>query len=136
MQVLAVDAIWKIAETAKEAVQEKSGWIQYSARTAAEVAVDVAANFTTDDPTEEDRALLMRNAVEMAAERLSDLVGGLAEDFIEQEYTAFPVSQHDDMLDELHLHWPQTDLQRAQRQANRKRKPAHARIWRSRGSAG
>ena len=29
---------------------------------------------------EEDRALLMRNAIEMAAERLSDLVGDLAED--------------------------------------------------------
>src|SRR5690348_14400817 len=50
----------------------------------------------------------------------------LVQDFIEQEYTAFPVSQHDDMLDalsricgekELGLHWPQTDLQRAQRQA-------------------
>src|SRR5262249_14581437 len=47
--------------------------------------------------------------------------------FIEQEYTAFPVSQHDDMLDalsricdekELQLRWPQTDIQRAQRRAN------------------
>jgi hypothetical protein len=52
----------------------------------------------------------------------------LVQDFIEQEFTAFPVSQHDDMLDalsricdekELGLHWPQTDLQRAQRQADR-----------------
>jgi hypothetical protein len=51
----------------------------------------------------------------------------LIQDFAEQEYTAFPVSQHDDMLDalsricdekELGLHWPQTDLQRAQRQSN------------------
>jgi hypothetical protein len=40
----------------------------------------------------------------------------LVQDFIEQEYTAFPVSQHDDMLDalsricderELGLRWPQ-----------------------------
>jgi hypothetical protein len=51
----------------------------------------------------------------------------LVQDIIKQEYTAFPVSQHDDMLDalsrmcdekELGLHWPQTDLQRAQRQTN------------------
>jgi predicted phage terminase large subunit-like protein len=51
----------------------------------------------------------------------------LVQDFIEQEYTAFPVSQHDDMLDalsricdekELQLRWPQTDMQRAQRRAN------------------
>jgi len=49
------------------------------------------------------------------------------QDFIEQEYIAFPVLQHDDMLDalsgicdekELQLRWPQTDLQRVQRQAN------------------
>jgi len=52
----------------------------------------------------------------------------LIQDFVEQENTAFPVSQHDDMLDalsrsatrkKLGLHWPQTDLQRAQRQADR-----------------
>jgi hypothetical protein len=80
MQLLADDAIWKIAETAKEAVQGNSEWIRHSARTAAEVAVDVVANFTTEDLTEEERALLMRNAIEMAAGRLSDLVGDLAED--------------------------------------------------------
>ena len=84
MQVLANDAIWKIAETAKEAAQGKSEWIWHSARTAAEVAVDVVANFTTEDLTEEDRALLMRNAIEMAAERLSDLVGDLAEDLADK----------------------------------------------------
>jgi hypothetical protein len=84
MQVLANDAIWKIAETAKEAAQGKSEWIRHSARTAAEVAVDVVANFTTEDLTEEDRALLMRNAIEMAAERLSDLVGDLAEDLADK----------------------------------------------------
>src|SRR5262249_54307786 len=44
------------------------------------VAVDVVAKFTTEDLTEEDRALLMRNTIDMAAERLSDLVGDLAED--------------------------------------------------------
>jgi hypothetical protein len=53
----------------------------------------------------------------------------LIQDFVvEQEYTAFPVSQHDDMLDalsricdekELQLRWSQTDLQRVQRQADR-----------------
>ena len=68
MQLLADDAICKIAETAKEAVRGKSEWIRHSARTAAEVAVDVVAKFTTEDLTEEDRALLMRNAIEMAAE--------------------------------------------------------------------
>jgi hypothetical protein len=80
MQVLADDAIWKIADTAKEAMQAKSEWIRHSARVAAEVAVDVVAKFTTEDLTEEDRVLLTRNAIEMAAERLSDLVGELAED--------------------------------------------------------
>ena len=84
MQVLANDAIWKIAETAKEAMRAKSEWIRHSARTAAEVAVDVVATFTTEDLTEEDRALLMRNAIQMAAERLSDLVGDLAEDLADK----------------------------------------------------
>ena len=51
----------------------------------------------------------------------------LVQDFIEQEYSAFPVLQHDDMLDalsricdekELQLRWSQTYLQRVQRQAN------------------
>jgi|APPan5920702963_1055757.scaffolds.fasta_scaffold629380_1 hypothetical protein len=84
MQILADDAIWIIADTAKEAVQAKSEWIRHSARTAAEVAVDVVANFATEDLTEEDRALLMRNAIEMAAARLSDLVGDLAEDLADK----------------------------------------------------
>jgi hypothetical protein len=43
LQVLANDAIWKIAETAKEAVQGKLERIEHSARIA-EVAVDVVAN--------------------------------------------------------------------------------------------
>jgi hypothetical protein len=84
MQVLADDAIWVIADTAKEAVQAKSEWIQHSARTVAEVAVDVVASFTTEDLTTEDRALLMRNGIEMAAERLSELVGDLAEDLADK----------------------------------------------------
>jgi hypothetical protein len=84
MQQLADDAIWIVAEAAKEAVQGKSEWIQHSARAAAEVAVDVVAKFTTEDLTEEDRALLMRNAIEMAAGRLSDLVGDLAEDLADK----------------------------------------------------
>ena len=84
MQTLLDDAIWVIADTAKEAVQAKSEWIQRSARTAAEVAVDVVAKFTTEDLAEEDRALLMRNAIEMATERLSDLVGNLAEDLADK----------------------------------------------------
>jgi hypothetical protein len=82
---LADDAIWVIAHTAKEAVRaKKSEWIQHSARTAAEVAVDVVANFTTEDLTDDDHALLMRNAIAMAAERLSDLVGDLAEDLADK----------------------------------------------------
>ena len=84
MQILADDAIWVIAETAKEAVQAKSEWIQHSARTAAEVAVDVVANFSTEDLTKEDRALLMRNAIDIASERLSELVGDLAEDLADK----------------------------------------------------
>jgi len=84
MQTLADDAIWVIAETAKEAVQAKSEWIQHAARAAAEVAVDVIANFATEDLTREDRAFLMRNAIEIAAERLSDLVGDLAEDLADK----------------------------------------------------
>jgi hypothetical protein len=84
MQTLADDAIWIIADTAKEAVQAKSDWIQHSARTAAEVAVEVVANFTTEDLTDEDRTLLMRDAIEMARERLSDLVGDLAEDLADR----------------------------------------------------
>jgi len=84
MQILTDDAIWVIANTAKEAVGAKSDWIQHSACAAAEVAVDVIANFTTGDLTEEDRALLMRNAIEMATERLSDLVGDLAEDLADK----------------------------------------------------
>jgi hypothetical protein len=84
MQILADDAIWIIADTAKEAVRAKSEWIRHSARTAAEVAVDVVANFATEDLTEEDRALLMRNATEMATARLSDLVGDLAEDLADK----------------------------------------------------
>jgi len=84
MQALADDAIWVIADTAKEAVQAKSEWIQHAARAAAEVAVDVIANFATEDLTREDRALLMRNAIEIAAERLSDLVGDLAEDLADK----------------------------------------------------
>jgi len=84
MQILADDAIWVIADTAKEAVQAKSEWIQHSARTAAEVAVDVVANFATGDLTAEDRAFLMRNAIEMATVRLSDLVGDLAEDLADK----------------------------------------------------
>jgi uncharacterized protein YutE (UPF0331/DUF86 family) len=84
MQALADDAIWKIADTAKEAVQAKSEWVQHSARTAAEVAVDVVANFTTEDLTEEDRGYLMRRAMAIAAERLSDLVGDLAEDLADK----------------------------------------------------
>ena len=82
--VLADDAIWKIAETAKEAAQEKSEWLRHSARTAAGVAVDVLANLTTDDLTEEDRAHLMPYAIAIAAERLSDLVGDLAEDLADK----------------------------------------------------
>jgi predicted phage terminase large subunit-like protein len=55
----------------------------------------------------------------------------LVQDFIEQEYTAFPSSQHDDMLDalsricdekELGLRWPQSNVQRAQQQSSR---PTH-----------
>jgi len=65
MQTLPDDAIWAIAATAREAVQAKSEWIQHSARTVAEVAVDVVASFTTEDLTTEDRALLMRNGIEM-----------------------------------------------------------------------
>jgi hypothetical protein len=84
MQTVADDAIWVIAETAKEAVQAKSDWIEQAARTAAEVAVDVVANFATEDLTKEDRALLMRNAIEIAVERLSDLVGDLAEDLADK----------------------------------------------------
>jgi hypothetical protein len=84
MQVLTDDAIWKIAETAKEAVQARSEWIRHSARTVAEVAVDVVANFTTEDLTEEERAALLRKAIEIAAERLSDLVGDLAEDLVDR----------------------------------------------------
>ena len=53
MQVLTDDAIWKIAVTAKEAAQAKSEWIRHSARTAAEVAVDVVANFTTENVTKD-----------------------------------------------------------------------------------
>jgi hypothetical protein len=79
MQVLADDAIWKIAETAKEAAQGKSEWIRHSARAAAEVAVQVVAHFTTEDLTEEDRTHLLRYATAIAAERLSDLVGDLAD---------------------------------------------------------
>jgi hypothetical protein len=45
--------------------------------------VDVFANFT-EDLTDDDRALLMRNAIAMAAERLSDLVGDLAEDLADK----------------------------------------------------
>jgi hypothetical protein len=84
MQTLLDDAIWAIAATAREAVQAKSEWIQHSARTVAEVAVDVVASFTTEDLTTEDRALLMRNGIEMAAERLSELVGDLAEDLADK----------------------------------------------------
>jgi len=84
MQISADDAIWVIAETAKKAVQAKSEWIQHSARTAAEVAVAVVANFSTEDLTKEDRALLMRNAIDIAAERLSELVGDLAEDLADK----------------------------------------------------
>ena len=84
MQVLADDAIWVIADTAKEAVQAKPEWIQHFARAAAEVAVDVVANFTSEDLTEEERALLMRNAIELAAERGSELVGDPAEDLADK----------------------------------------------------
>jgi hypothetical protein len=84
MQTLPDDAIWAIAATAREAVKAKSEWIQHSARTVAEVAVDVVASFTTEDLTTEDRALLMRNGIEMAAERLSELVGDLAEDLADK----------------------------------------------------
>ena len=86
MQVLADDAIWKIADTAKEAAQGKSEWVQHSARIAAEVAVDVVVNFTTEELAEEERALLMRHAIAMAAERLSDLVGDLAEDLADKYF--------------------------------------------------
>ena len=81
MQVLADDAIWVIADTAKEAVQ---AWIQHFARAAAGVTVDVVANFTSEDLTEEERALLMRNAIELAAERGSELVGDPAEDLADK----------------------------------------------------
>jgi hypothetical protein len=84
MQLLTDDAIWKIAETAKEAVQARSEWIRHSARTAAEVAVDVVGNFTAEDLTEEDRTVLLRKAIDMAAERLSDLVGDLAEEIADR----------------------------------------------------
>jgi len=84
MPLIAEDDIWKIADTAKEAVQTQHEWIRHSARTAAEVAVDVVANFTTEDLTEEDRAFLMRYAIAIAAERLSDLVGDLAEDLADK----------------------------------------------------
>jgi hypothetical protein len=47
---VAKDAILKIAETAKEAVQGKSEWIEHSARIA-EIAVDVVTNFMTEDLT-------------------------------------------------------------------------------------
>ena len=67
------------ADTAKEAAQAKSELTRHSARTAAEVAVDVVAKFMIEDLTEADRALLMGNAIDMAAERHSDLVGDLAE---------------------------------------------------------
>jgi len=48
------------------------------------VAVDVVENFTTEDLTEEHRAHMMRYAVAIAAERLSDLVGDLAEDLADK----------------------------------------------------
>jgi hypothetical protein len=43
----------------------------HSARTAAEAAVDVVANFVTEDLTQEDRAHLTCYATAIAAERLS-----------------------------------------------------------------
>jgi hypothetical protein len=84
MPMITDDDIWKIADTAKEAVQAKSEWMRHSALTAAEVAVDVVADFTTEDLTEEDRELLMRSAIEIATQRLSDLVGDLAEDLADK----------------------------------------------------
>jgi hypothetical protein len=46
----------------------------------------VVADFTTEDLTEEDRELLMRSAIEMATQRLSDLVGDLAEDLADKHF--------------------------------------------------
>jgi ferritin-like protein len=84
MPTITDDDIWRIADTAKEVVQTKAEWIRYSARTAAEVAVDVVADFTNEELTKEERELLMRNAIEMATQRLSDLVGDLAEDLADK----------------------------------------------------
>jgi len=84
MPIITDDDIWKIADTAKEAVQGKSEWMWHSARTAAELAVDVVADFTTQHLTEEDRELLMRSAIGMATQRLTDLVGDLAEDLADK----------------------------------------------------
>ena len=80
MPMITEDAIWNIAETARQATQEKAEPIASAAKMAAELAVAVVTKLSDGEMTPDDLRLLISHATEMATEKLSDLVADVAED--------------------------------------------------------
>ena len=80
MPMITEDAIWNIAETARQAAQEKAESIASAAKMAAELAVDVVTKLSDGEMTPDDLRLLISHATEMATQKLSDLVADVAED--------------------------------------------------------
>ena len=80
MPMITEDAIWNIAETARQAAQEKAEPIASAAKMAAELAVAVVTKLSDGEMTPDDLRLLISHATEMATQKLSDLVADVAED--------------------------------------------------------
>ena len=80
MPTITEDAIWKIGETARQATQEKAESIASAAKMAAKLAVDVVTKLSDGEMTPDDLRLLTSHAIEMATQKLSDLVADVAED--------------------------------------------------------
>ena len=79
MPMITEDAIWNIAETARQATLEKAEPIASAAKMAAELAVAVVTKLSDGEMTPDDLRFLISHATEMATEKLSDLVADVAE---------------------------------------------------------
>ena len=79
MPMITEDAIWNIAETARQATLEKAEPIASAAKIAAELAVAVVTKLSDGEMTPDDLRLLHSHATEMATQKISDLVADVAE---------------------------------------------------------
>ena len=79
MPMIMEDAIWKIAETARQAALEEAEPIASAAKMAAELGVAVVTKLSDGEMTPDDLRILISHATEMATEKLSDLVADVAE---------------------------------------------------------